>query len=505
RSLIGTLGSAGTQVVNNGTLSIGATPATMIVNGAFVQSGSGVLNIPILPSTVPTAGSSFGQVYATGSNGTASLGGTLNLVPTAGFYPTGSIYPVILADKGITGSFASLTGTSLPFVQFVPLGVVTINGTQQAYELQVERTATYSQAIASVATPNQIAVATGFQPMVDYASANLGTDAASLVGLVDLLTIAQAQTFFDSVSPEGYAAYATAMRDQANLLLRKVTLRMTDQNSDHHETGWWLTGSHQFQFGSAQGYETKNGITDVIGGYDLSGPHHVLGLSLGYSYDSLHYAPGSMIGHNAQTQVAIYGAYTLGPIVASGQVGYEFGHIAATKTITIGATTRTATASSPDHLLVAEGTLSLNAKAEGLLISPFVGIEYDHGSITPFTEAGADAADLTVNRIDASRTDLLLGANITRAKGKWRPYARVAYRSELGTDNAGTISAYFNGDTTTSFTVAGLAAARHEIDGDVGMNIVFDDEGGLFLGYQGTYRSDALSSHGVMAGIRLEF
>jgi len=43
-----------------------------------------------------------------------------------------------------------------------------------------------------------------------------------------------------------------------------------------------------------------------------------------------------------------------------------------------------------------------------------------------------------------------------------------------------------------------------QFDVDAGLNWVSEDEGGLFLAYQGTYRND-YTSHGVVAGIRLEF
>ena len=43
-----------------------------------------------------------------------------------------------------------------------------------------------------------------------------------------------------------------------------------------------------------------------------------------------------------------------------------------------------------------------------------------------------------------------------------------------------------------------------DADAKLGMNIVFDDAGSLFFGYRGTMRS-GYSSHGINAGIRIEF
>ena len=81
---------------------------------------------------------------------------------------------------------------------------------------------------------------------------------------------------------------------------------------------------------------------------------------------------------------------------------------------------------------------------------------------------------------------------------------RAAYRSPIGSGPDSGVTAYFNDDPTTFFTVAGQPAARHQGDVDAGVNFVVNDEGAFFVGYQGTFRSD-MTSHGLVAGIRLEF
>lgn len=507
-SALGTLRQAGTSLTNNGSFTIGTstTASSVTVYGSYTQSADAELNVTITSSSTgsPVAGSSYSQLRAYGDTGTATLAGTLNVTATAGFYPTGSTYDIVVADQGITGDFSTITGNELDFITFVPIGIVTLSDGTTAYELQVERTQTYAEAIASVATANQLAVATAFQPMVDYATADPTGDEATLVGEVDVLTVAEAQSFFDSLSPAGYGAYADALRDQANMFQRQVALRMSDQNSNHGEQGPWLTAGHTLHLGSANGDKTTQAMTFIQGGYDFSGPHFVVGASLGYSYDNLDYAPGTLSGHNSETQVGAYGAYHLGPVVASGQISYQFGSLNSSKTIVIGSDTRTAGASASNHLLSVSGTLGFDLEAGDFAFSPFAGVMYSKGSISPFTETGADTANLTVSRIDASRTDLIAGATLTKARGKWRPFARVNYRSKIGSGGSDTITAYMDGETDTTFTVDTLTASKQEVDADVGLNIVFNDEGGLYLAYQGTYRSD-VKTHGIMAGIRIEF
>lgn len=261
----------------------------------------------------------------------------------------------------------------------------------------------------------------------------------------------------------------------------------------------------------------------MTGGYDLSGPHYVIGAAIGFSSASLHNASAAFAGHNNAYTIGAYGAYHLGPLAVTGQLDYDLGSISATKTLDLTYTTTTTaattttpastaltavpttvTGSSRDHMLKAIATVGFDVTARNFKITPFAGIDYSVGAINGFTEAGANAADLTVGRITTDRTDLLAGINATAATGQFRPYLRAAYRSQLGTGANSSLSAYFNDDATGAFTVTGPNFGRHELDVDAGVNVVYDDEGGFFVGYQGTLRNGA-SNHGLQAGMRLQF
>lgn len=523
-----TLGGArfGTSsFTNNGTLNVGTTyPTELVVNGGFVNGANGVLNIALHSSgaTAPVAGSTYSQIYAAGPSGTATLGGTLNIVPTPGFYQSGSTYNIILADQGISGNFATVTGSGLPFISFVPVGVTTI-GSQQAFEVQAVRLQSYAQALAPVGTANELSIARGLDPVIAAADLDPTSAAAGLVGQIDLLTLPQAQTLLDQINPAQYLAFGQALTDQVNLFSRQVMLRTNDQNSTHPEAGIWFQASGQRQFGSSAADASKTQIFGITGGYDLSGPRYVIGAALGFSSASLHNGSAAFAGHNNAYTIGAYGAYHLGPLVVTGQLDYDLGNITATKTLdlgysttTIAATTTTPatstvaavpttiTGSSRDHMLKAIATIGVEVTARNFKITPFAGIDYSVGAINGFTEAGANAGDLTVGRIATDRTDLLAGINATTATGQFRPYVRAAYRSELGTGSNSSVSAFFNADPTAGFTVTGADVGRHELDVDAGVNVVYDDEGGFFVGYQGTLRSGA-SDHGLQAGLRLQF
>jgi fibronectin-binding autotransporter adhesin len=166
--------------------------------------------------------------------------------------------------------------------------------------------------------------------------------------------------------------------------------------------------------------------------------------------------------------------------------------------------TTTADAEAGEHLYKATMTAGVDIKEAGFVLEPFGGVDWMSGRINGFTETNAAAADLTVSPISASRTDLLVGVDLSRAKGVVRPYVHATYRREIGDGPGDTISAVIDGLGSTAFTVAGLPVARHEVDADAGVNLVWDDSGSIFVGYQGIMRS-GYSSHGIDVGLRMEF
>lgn len=505
-SAIASFSSVGTSFTNNNRLNIGTAtaPTLLTVNGNYIQSGTGILGLTVRAQTTtgPVGGGTYSQLRATG---TANLAGTLALTVTNAYYPTNTLYNVVVGDQGVTGSFSSITGNVLTFITFTPVGIVTLAGAQQAFQLRVDRTTTYAAGLGSGATPNQLAVAAGFQPLVAYADTRLTTDSAALVGSVDILTAAQAATFFDSVSPAGYLAYANSMRDHASLFQRQVSARMYDHNSDQAQKGWWLNFGMRARGGNVTGTD-KTRVTgfNFAGGYDFSRPNYVIGLTGGYSRGTLKYGPGTMQGSDSAYQLGAYAQYSMGPLFIGAIVGYQFGKIKATKTSTAGTAVRVSSANANSKLLTASGRIGADLDAGPITLRPFVGVEYHKGSIDGFTETGAGAANLIVGKINADRTDLLAGATLTRSEGRWRPYVKGTYRSMIGTGPSNRVTAAFIDIPTSTFTVTGRGAGKTQFDVDAGLNWVSDDEGGLFLAYQGSYRDD-YTSHGVVAGIRLMF
>ena len=59
---------------------------------------------------------------------------------------------------------------------------------------------------------------------------------------VDNMTVAQAQSFFDQVSPEPYGAYANALYNQGELFTRQVALQMHGTQNPGGGLSFWGRG-----------------------------------------------------------------------------------------------------------------------------------------------------------------------------------------------------------------------------------------------------------------------
>jgi fibronectin-binding autotransporter adhesin len=497
-SLSGT-GTVNGTLTNSGTVSPGnAGIGILNVNGAFVQTGTGTLAVDLTTSGV--AGTGYDQVLVTGTPGTAMLAGTLAITKPTGLYVAGTTYDVVNASGGISGGFTTVTGNTIsPFINLATTGIVSLTGTNQVYRLTVVRTA-YSVGIGASANPNQIAVANGFQGLVTGATG----DAATVVTAVDNMTAAQAQSFFTQTSPEPYGAYASALLNQGELFTRQVALQMHATPNTGNGASIWGRGYGQWGKGRDRTYMvgSNQDITGGALGVDFHSGPAVFGVAGGYSHDKLDYRAGTSHGKGNSWQVGAYVDYAAGPIDFDLQASYSHGKYTNARTINVATIARTASARFSGNLFKVIGTLGYNADMGSTTLRPFVGFDFSDGKIKSFTETGAGALNLTVAQIDAKRTDLMAGFDLgSKTAHGIAPYARVAYRYDLKDHNRG-VSALFNGNPATAFTVTGVRPGRSELDVDAGLSFGISPGSSVFAGYEGTFRKD-LRSHGVSAGFRI--
>lgn len=500
----GTLSGTGTivgAVTNTGTVAPGNSPGILNVTGSYTQTAAGTLAIELTPSAV--AGTGYDRVAVSGVPGTAALAGTLALTASTGLYTAGATYDIVTATGGVTGAFATVTGATVsPFLSFTPTGIVTISGTNQVYRLTVTRTA-YATGLGTLANPNRVAVANGFQTLIPGATG----DTATLVITADNATAAQAATLFDHLSPEAYGAYATSMQDQAELFTRQVALHMNNApGTEAAKTGIW--GSLYGQWGNGKNRSYLVGSDqDVVGGtlgVDFASGPVTFGIAGGYSEADVDFLTATSSGKNKSWQVGGYAAYSGGGAVSANlQLAYVNGNIDAARSIVVGTTGRTAVGSTDANLFRAIGTLGYDFGSNGSTIRPFVGVDFTSGKVKSFTETGAAAASLNVRSIDVDRTDILAGLDLKFEAGTVSPYGRAVYRYRTESGNRD-ITANFAGATGSTFTVAGVNAGRSEVDLDAGVSLAVGKTARISVGYQGALRND-LKRHGASAQLYVGF
>jgi hypothetical protein len=106
----GTLSGSGIingNVTNSGTINVGNQPGTLTINGKFTQNSTGVTNVQIGGTS---AGTGYDQLVISGA---ASLNGVLNVSLINSFAPTVGQSFQILSFSSRSGTFSSVTGTSI--------------------------------------------------------------------------------------------------------------------------------------------------------------------------------------------------------------------------------------------------------------------------------------------------------------------------------------------------------------------------------------------------------
>ena len=267
--------------------------------------------------------------------------------------------------------------------------------------------------------------------------------------------------------------------------------------------GQWSNGKNRdFRFGSDQK------IVGVAGGVDFDTNGLLIGLAGGYAENDVDYLAGNVSGKNKSWQLGGYASYAVGKVRIDGQVAYIDGDITASKTVLAGAgaslISGTAQASTKGHLVKGVVTIGYDMGSNGLVAVPYVGVDFASGKVKGFAETGMGVLNLTVNDIDADRTDVVAGIKLSKAMGQFTPYLNAAYRHRVGGEKNHAVTAVFNDSAATAFTVSSLGASESAGHVDAGVSFGLGAKARVFVGYQGTFRSD-LTSHGVNGGLRVNF
>jgi uncharacterized protein with beta-barrel porin domain len=157
-------------------------------------------------------------------------------------------------------------------------------------------------------------------------------------------------------------------------------------------------------------------------------------------------------------------------------------------------------------------TLSLNAGSDlsfsGLTVGPFVRVDYARIDVDGFRERGGPAFALRVDEQDATSLTTALGTQVSRAVSTaWAvllPTARAEWQHEFE-DGARTVSGALVADPTTAAGLSTRSPDRDYFRLGAGLSATFRRGTAAFLYYEATVGRRDFTSHGLAAGIRLEF
>jgi fibronectin-binding autotransporter adhesin len=480
---------AGTGTVGGlsiaGIVAPGNSPGTLTVNGN-VSFAAG--------STYAVELGAAGTTDRINASGTATLSGGTVAITTLDpdmSYANGASYRILNAAGGRTGTFAGLTETSA-FLDFA-----------LAYDATgVNVIVSQLRTFPGVAqTFNQRGAANALR---DFSQA-AGSDALSVYQQILMLDAAPARAAFDAGSGEIYAVSLASTQDQGRVLAARLSSRAFAASGE----GWGLWGGASGQTGRVSGDGNGARSThDAIGGdlgidYRGAGNRWAVGLSAGRFDSDTTLADRRSRADTGGWSFGGYARLGTGHSGFSGVASLALtdAHAAVQRSIAIGTLSRTVTARTALSSVTASLELRYGFGGGDWAFGPVVAIEHASARIGAFTEAGANALNLSASRQSDSTTRPSIGlfANLQSARGSIDLGARYARDSgdpaEIGLALAG---------SPTAFRVRSAAGAR-----DTLLLRLSDDYalgGGWSLGgdVHGTFASGTQTIAGA-ATLRLAF
>ncbi len=530
---LGGIGVINGNLINDGILSPGNSPGTLVVNGNYVQGAGGVFDLEIASATL------FDRLVV---NGTASLAGTLRIIPFAGFsgLTVGQQIPFLTATGGVSGGFDTIDGS---FVSGDIRGkLILVGGTL----ILVVSPADYASVANLVPlTQNQKNVARALNGFIGVSSG----DKFTVTSALDILLPEQYPDALNAISPAQYESLANTSIEQANALSqilqqRFSSVRLTGargftqqglkspivSDSGKSYTGkevrekdiltpapdnnWgaWVQGDGFFgDFTSLANIPnsrfTSGGVT---AGLDYRFP---VGLTVGVfsGYQGLYskYANGGTMNINT-VNFGLYAAYEHASgfyanlIVNGGYSAYQV-----KRPIQFSTINRAANSDPSGGLLSTTLDLGYDWKVGGFTITPTMAGQFTYVGIAPFTETGADSLDLRVNNQNAYSMRTSLGARVAYTfniseRVAFIPQVSMLWQHEF-MQNARNIGAVLDGGAGPSFEYATATPGRDAVYGGVGFTLRVGETLGFNANYNIDFGRQDFFSNMVSGGLNFSF
>ncbi len=483
-----TFGTAGTVNANievRGTLSPGASPGTMTVNGNVLFTNGSNLLLEMAP---------------TGSD-RLNISGTMNIQPGATLDITGILQStpggaldLVVAQGGITGGFTTINKSETVFGFVATRG----NRIQLVGEFQ-----------------NDAAFGANVRDSIRYANAVLGGGqmvqafTTALPALVETNGASRAAGFAQ-LSAEAYAA-----ADQASIEngLAVVDAMRTLENGGKGHVGFYGFAQGLYQEGALQGnagtgaHDLRSDSRGLLGGFGWGFSETARVNAFAGTLSTSQTVEG--LGATTRLegmQVGVSASAELGGLALRGLVAYDLSR-AKTRRAVPGAT---ATSRYGLGGFVADVSAGYQVALGSARITPRVGLTYVEGGRNHLTEGGSGfALEVARNTGNALFGDAALGVSFDL--GGITPWAEAGIRHQFSGDNGRASASY--AAANAGGLMSALAAERGDTMAHLALGVAAPVSKGvrLNLSYSGEYGSGVgnkfgdVTRHSVNAGLSIAF
>lgn len=527
----GTLGGRGTIHASRGltntggTVSPGNSVGSLALVGDYTQGPAGTLFIEVESPT------SNDLLAVTGS---ANLDGTLQTSWVGGPVKAGTYGAILTAGNGVTGQFTTLLTELTPTLAFKPF----YDTPNQVY-LVAERNY-MSDAMRGYLTPNRLAVATMLNSVAPSATGDLD----NVLDVIDAIpTHAGVAAAYDQLAPKGSEATFRAGVSTAAFQSENVTQRLSEIRRGmrgagrderrlvgepillasaspslmgmppqaHQDERWGVFVKGGTVYGDQRdtperpGYSfTSSGVTTGVD-FDFT-EKFTAGVLFGYTnsradVDNL----GSKANLDGYT-LGAYGTWYSRGFYADGQIGYGWSDHRNTRRIALPGLSRSATSDPSGKHFLLYGGAGYEFKRNSWTIVPSASLRYTHLAVDGYTESGAGALNLSVDR---QKTESLQGSIGGRLYYTWEtektflmPGIRVSYGHEFLRGSRNVTSRLAQG--SSPFIVQTLAPHRNFLLCGAGLSMSLKSGASFQIGYDAQLGS-GYTAHGVSAIVRLPF
>ncbi len=233
------------------------------------------------------------------------------------------------------------------------------------------------------------------------------------------------------------------------------------------------------------------------------GDHALAGVAFGYGSVNVDAVRGIAKGDGNAWQAALYGRLRWNGMDFSGVFGYGEIDFDGTRFIVVSPLSRIATADTKTKAVYFAVEASRRLHASGVQIEPFLGVSNSRVKLDGFTESGAGALSLNLEKITAAATRAYVGAEVgLNGASSLLPWLRATYSRQISDNNRHIAQSFF--ESGAAFTTDGRAPSDDVVAVAAGITWEASERLVLTVGYDGLFRED-LDYHGATARLQFAF